>query len=196
MNKFAQIISVIFHPAILIIFLPFFIIYGQTLNIVYAFKWQIISSCFVFFVGVMVWVGEKRGIFSDADLSKRKERGKFYSIVGIILTAYIILVVVLEGILSTPVIIGFGGLLTILIFSFFNHIFKISVHSGAAAAFASTLGILYGFYVFMIVVWVLPLVIWARLVLKKHTLGEALSGSLIGGIITIVTYFVGRSLMF
>lgn len=193
MISFAKIVSIIFHPAILILLLPFLIVYRQTENSLYAVKWQMFSSLFVFLAGFLVLLGERRGIFSDSDLSKRKERGRFYVMVIVLLTFYILIVVLLKGLLIAPVFIGFGALFGVLIFTMLNHFFKISVHTGASCAFVITVGILYGINAFFAVIWILPLIIWARLKLKEHTLWEAVSGATLGGLITIVTYFIGKS---
>lgn len=192
---FARFISIIFHPAILILLLPFLLIYRQTGSGFYAIKWQVFSSLFVFLAGFLIYIGERVGVFSDADVTKRKERGKFYAIIGSIVVLYIFIVIVFKGILFVPVIIALGVLFGVLLFSLINHVFKISVHSGVACAFAITIGILYGVNTFFAVIWILPVVLWSRITLKKHTLVEALSGAFLGGFITVVTYFVGKSLL-
>lgn len=192
---FAKFISTIFHPAILILFLPFLVIYRQTGSSIYAIKWQIFSSIFVFLGGFLLYLGEKMGVFSDEEISKRTERGKFYGIISSITILYIAIVIVFKGLLFVPVIIALGVLLGVLIFSLVNHVFKISIHSGVASAFVMTVSLLYGTNAFLAAIWILPVVVWARLVLKKHTFIEALSGALVGGVITIGTYFIGKSLL-
>lgn len=192
MIYFAKLVSIIFHPAILIFLLPFLVVYRQTASSLYALKWQMFSALFVFLAGVLVFAGERIGIFSDSDLTKRKERGKFYAIISAIIVLYIAIVIILKGILFAPVVIAFGVLFGVLLFTLLNHLFKISIHSGAACAFVISLGILYGINMFFAVVWIVPLMVWARLVLKKHTLIDAISGGLLGGTITIATYLIGK----
>ena len=93
MIYFAKAVSIIFHPAILILFLPFLVVYRQTESSFYALKWQIFSALFVFLAGLLVFLGEAAGVFSDSDLTKRNERNKFYTMVIILLALYIVAVV-------------------------------------------------------------------------------------------------------
>jgi len=189
---FAKVVSVVFHPAILILLLPFLVVYRQTESSFYALKWQMFSALFVFLAGLLVYLGEKYGIFSDSDLSKRNERNKFYAMIIILLLLYMGVVVFFEGDLSMPVIIGFGALFGVVLFGIINHVFKISLHSGVACVFVITVGILYGINAFFATIGIVPLLIWSRLALKKHTLLEAISGGLLGGTITIATYIIGK----
>lgn len=193
--NFARFVSIIFHPAILILLLPFLVIYRQTESGFYAVKWQVFSSLFVFLAGFLVYLGERVGIFSDADISQRGERNRFYLMITALTVLFIAIVVLLKGILFAPVVIAFGVLFGVSIFAILNHVFKISVHSGVACAFVITVGMLYGLNAFLAVIWILPAVLWARLILKKHTLKDALLGAFLGGFITILTYFIGRSLL-
>lgn len=189
----ARLVSVIFHPAILILLLPFLVIYSLTESSTYAVKWQIFSSFFVFLAGLLVYIGERIGIFSDADVTKRKERGKFYAIISSVLVLYISIVIILKGILFAPAIIAFGVLFGVLLFSLLNHVFKISIHSGVACAFTISVGLLYGKSAFFATIWIVPLLIWSRLALRKHTLLEAISGGLLGGTIAAATYSIGKN---
>lgn len=193
MIYFAKLVSIIFHPAILILLLPFLVVYRQTESGLYALKWQMFSAFFVFLAGFLVFLGEHFGVFSDSDLTKRNERSKFYTMVIVLLLLYIATVVFFKGIFSPFVIIAFGTLFGLVLFTIANHFFKISIHSGTACAFVISLSILYGINIFFAVVWIVLLVVWARLVLKKHTLIEAISGGLLGGAITIATYLIGKN---
>lgn len=193
MIYFAKVVSVVFHPAILILLLPFLVVYRQTESSLYALKWQMFSSLFVFLAGVLVYLGEKSGVFSDPDLTKRNERNKFYAMSIILLLLYIGSVVFFKGIFSLFVVIALGLLFGVVLFAIANHFFKISIHSGVISGFVISLGILYGINIFFVVVWIAPLMIWARLILKKHTLIEAISGGFLGGTITIATYLIGKN---
>lgn len=195
MIHFAKLVSIIFHPAILILLLPFLVVYRQTESSLYAIKWQMFSAIFVFLAGLLVFLGEQLGVFSDSDLTKRKERSKFYTMAIILLLLYIGSVVFFKGIFSPIVIIAFGTLFGVVLFTIANHFFKISIHSGTVCAFVISLGILYGINTFFAVVWIAPLMIWTRIILKKHTIYEAISGGSLGGIVTLVTYVIGKNFL-
>jgi len=192
---FAKLVSVVFHPAILILLLPFLVIYRQTAGSFYAMKWQIFSSLFVFLAGFLVYLGERVGVFSDADISKRPERDKFYLMITILTVLFMAIAIILEGIIFVPVIIAFGVLFGVLLFAALNHILKISIHSGVMCTFVVTMGLLYGINAFFATIWILPLVIWARVVLKKHSFKDAFWGAFLGAGITLGTFFIGRGLL-
>lgn len=194
-DRLARLVSIVIHPAILILAMPFLVVYRQTESSFYALKWQIFSAGFVLFAGFLVLLGERLKIFSDSDLSKKGERYRFYTMVSILVILYIAIVVFLKGIFFPFVIIGFGALFGITLFAIANHFFKISMHSGAVCAFVISVGILYGANALLAIVWIVPFMIWARIRLKKHTIMEAFSGGALGGIIALVTFLVGRRLL-
>lgn len=193
MITIAKVVSILLHPALLILLMPFLVVYKQTENSIYALKWEIFSAFFVFLAGILVFFGERSGVFSDADLTKRNERYKFYLMVITLLLLYIAVVVFFKGIFSPFVIIALGTFIGVIIFTIANHLFKISIHSGVVCALVMSVGILYGLNAFFAIVWIVPLMIWARVVLKRHTIAEAISGGTLGGLITVLTYFVGRN---
>lgn len=192
MILFAKLVSLVFHPAILILILPFLVVYKQTESSLYALKWLLFSAFFVSLAGILVFFGEKIGVFSDADLTKRNERYKFYISISILALFYIAIVVYLKGITTPLAIIAVGALIGVFLFALLNHFFKISMHSGVVCAFVISVFVLYGVKTFFSIVLIAPLTIWARIVLGKHTLAEAISGGLLGGMIALVTFLIGK----
>src|SRR3989344_8626010 len=118
-KSIAKLISIIFGPVVLIVLLSFLVAYKETGDSIYALKWQIFSSLFVLASGILVYLGEWIGIFSDPE-KKRKEREKFYKLVIMLLSVYIVFVVFDRGFLSVPIIVGLGALSGVFLFSFFN----------------------------------------------------------------------------
>lgn len=188
----AIIMSYIFHPVIFILLIPYFLIYHQTGNFFYALKWELFSSIFIF-LGVAIILFEKwRGIFSDFDLSKREERWKFFAIVFAPIMLYFLASIFIKGLFFSTSIISIGILLALILFVVANRFIKPSIHAAVACAYVISVAILYGPIAFFITFWMVPVVIWSRLHLKKHTGNELFVGGIIGTLITLLTFIVGK----
>ena len=146
-------------------------------------------------IGIFLFfIGRFRGTFSDEDVSVRKERFKFYVLLYSLGFIYFILSLFLKGIFFPLSIISFGIILGILIFNLVNYRLKASIHTGFACAFIITASILWGGNNFLKVIWILPLVIWSRLFLKKHSIKEVITGGLLGSALTFVTFLLTKFL--
>lgn len=190
-NVLAKIISYIFHPVLFVILMPYLLIYRQTTNISYALKWEIFSLAFIFFGILLVVLGKTRGVFSDFDLSKREERWKFYLLVFTPIFVYFIISLFIKGIIFSATIISMGIIVAVILFAIANKFLKPSIHTGVACAYVISMAILYGHIAFFVTFWTIPVIIWARLTLKKHTINEVLIGGIIGTVITLFTFWAG-----
>lgn len=188
----ATILSYIFNPVIFFLLMPYLLIYKQTTSISYALKWELFSLLFIFFGIILVFLERRRGIFSDFDLSKREERWKFFSISLAPLGLYLLSSIFLKGIFFSTTLISLGIIGGLILFAFFNRFLKPSIHTGVACAYVLTVAILYGPIAFFVSFWMVPVIIWARLRLKKHTFNEVLVGGIIGTSITLLTFFAGK----
>lgn len=192
MRRFAEFISLIFHPVTLCLFVPFLIVYRQTESGFYALKWVIFSSLFIGAGIIMFLIELIRGSFSDFDLTGREERYKFYTFCLILALCFFVSTVFFKGLSSPLSIIAFGIILGIALIDVVNHYTKASIHVGVVSAFIFTVSILYGFTFFSILIWILPLTMWARVYLKRHTIKQAIIGGGVGFFIALITLVVGR----
>lgn len=188
----AVLLSYLFHPVIFVLLIPYFIIYRLTTSITYALKWEIFSSIFIFLGIVLVLLEKRRGIFSDYDLSKREERWKFFVIVLTPIVLYFLASIFIKGLFFSTTIISLGIILALLLFVLANKFVKPSIHTGVACAYVISIALLYGPLAFFVTFWMVPIVIWARLSLKKHTVNEVFVGGIIGTIITLLTFIIGK----
>ncbi|QQG41055.1 MAG: hypothetical protein HYV37_01885 [Candidatus Levyibacteriota bacterium] len=192
MKYFAEIISFIFHPVIFFLIMPILIVSRYSQNSMSVLKWEAFSALFVAIAVTIVLIGRRRGIFSDCDLSKKEERYEFYFLILIFGVIYIAVSLFFKGIFYPMSIIAVGIVFGIGIFDFLNRFVKTSNHVAVASAFTTAIFILYGVYSFLIVSWIVPLLAWARLRLRKHTINEAIIGVILGIGIALLTFFVGR----
>lgn len=190
----AEIFSFLFHPVIFFLGMPFFVVYKTSHDQFYAFKWGFFSALFILCGVVFILWGKKVKMFSDIDLSNKNERAKFYSVSVILALVYFASSLFFKGISFPLSIIGFGILLGTLVFGLVNYRIKASIHAASSCAFAVSLGILYGPIAFLLAAIAAVLVIWSRLTLKRHTHAEASIGGILGIILTLIIFFIGKML--
>lgn len=192
MRNFAKLVSYIFHPVVFFFIMPFLVVYRQTANGTYALKWQVFTSSFIFVAILIVLLERWRGIFTDSDLSNKKEREKFYTLMWPLGFSYMAAAFFFKGIFFPLSIIAVGIVFGMLMFMLVTLFVRASIHTAVACGFVLSIGILFGQVAFLTVVWIPILVAWSRLVLTKHTLAEVIIGGALGVVITSLTFFVGR----
>ncbi|MBI2074309.1 MAG: hypothetical protein HYT83_00555 [Candidatus Levybacteria bacterium] len=194
MKLFARFFSFLFHPVLFFLIMPFFVIYKQTDSSLYAMKWVLFSSVFIIF-GVMIILFETiEGDFSDFDITKKEQRLKFYIILFALTITYLIASLMLKGVFFPLSIISLGIIFGIIVFAGVNRYIKASVHVAVSSAFVISMNILYGREMFLLL-WLIILISWARLYLKKHTISEVVCGGLLGIIITLSTFLIGVKML-
>lgn len=194
MNKifFAKLLSYIGSPLIFFLLMPYLIVYTQTRDSITAVKWSMFSAVFVGLGLLLVLIGKRRGKFSDLDLSNREERATFYLLLWPLLLAYLIASIVFRGVFFSLSIIAVGIVIGLLLFEVVNSRLKASIHMGVVTAFVLTIWVLFGLYHFLLFVWIIPLIGWSRIVLKRHTIQEVIAGCILGVIVTGVTFLIGK----
>ncbi len=190
----AQLISFLLNPVFFLSIIPFFVVYKYTGNPLYALKWEAFSFAFIVFGLLLLLFGRWRQIFSDFDLSKREERSRFYVILLLLAFSYFSTSLFFKGIFFPLSVVSLGMVLGVLAFTLVNNYVKASIHAASSMAFIVTIGILYDLEFIMWSFWMIPLVGWSRLHLKRHTLAEVVTGSVLGLSITLVTFLIGKIL--
>ncbi len=191
----AKLISILFNPVLFFFLMPYIIVYRQTTNVSSALKWLLFSSIFLVIAGVLLLVGRLRGVFSDQDLSVKEEREEFYIIALILAFSYLLISMMYKGLFFHLSIVSLGIFMGMLIFTFVNIYLKASIHMAVSCAFILSIAIFYGINTLIVLFWVLPLVAWSRLKLKKHTPKELLTGSILGAGITLLTFLIAKQIL-
>ncbi|MDD1775243.1 MAG: PAP2 family protein [Methanobacterium sp.] len=126
-----------------------------------------------------LWVKNKK---LEIDMPNKEDR--LYPLLWIILS-YLMGVVVLY-LMTAPAIITllmfcyFSNTLVVLVISLF---WKISIHSVGIAGPVAFLIYVFG-YPGLIFLVLIPLIMWSRLILKRHTLNQVIAGAILGFILT------------
>jgi hypothetical protein len=191
----AQVISFLFNPVLLLVFLPLLLVYRTTGDVVLALAWTGYTLIFLLTMIFFVIYGVHKKIFTDLDVSKRTQRPLLFVVSIVMSLVYLWGLSFLDGprILS---IVAFGFIISILIISVINTKLKVSFHVATVSALLFTMAIVYqGFYYLTLLL--IPLVGWARLRIKRHTLPETIVGGLFGILLSLGMYlFVHNMLKF
>lgn len=195
MKFFARFISWLFHPVIFALLLPFIIVYWQTADTFYAFKWMAFSSCFLILTLFIFYLVRPKEFFKDFDIYKREQRVGFYTISCIIALLYFLSAVYFKGIFFPLSALALGIVIGLVFLEIVNFYIKASIHVAVTCAFAILMGVLYGMPAFLFAIWIPMIVAWSRYTLNKHTPSEIFAGALFGSFVTGFTFFIGKLIL-
>ncbi len=161
---------------------------GQQLNTPQDWGWLLLF-CLLNIAAPVAYIVHllRRGELSDFHMRNRSERIKPMRMIPL----FLLLSWLIFQTSGAPVLyqaMALVGALQAVAMLFITLRWKISGHSAGAAAFSVLLWGLYG-VVAAPVLLILPLVIWARVTLKRHDMSQSLAGALLGGA-TVLAIFL------
>lgn len=184
----ARIISLISNPVLILIFLPFFLVYKTTKDLNAAWNWTLYTLVFITIFVLFVLIGVKKKIFSDIDVSKREQRPALY-FMGALLSVLYLYVLFLFQAPRILFITLFGIILGILITGLINIKIKASVHVAAISGLITSLSIIYkGYFLFLLIL--IFIIGWSRVKIKRHTVPEVIIGGILGSLLSLIMYFI------
>lgn len=195
-HTLAHYISFILHPFLFAFIIPFIVVYHATQDVEYGLQWTIFSVFFVLIGFIAFFILRPIDVLTDFDLSRRSKRPIFYSTALLFAVIYFIIAILFKGIFFPLSIVSIGVILGIVLFELVNFYVKASIHEGMISAFVITVGLLYGFTAFLAVMWMPFALGWSRLILKKHTRVEILTGGFLGSTIAIITFAIAHILIY
>lgn len=182
----ARFVSFVFNPLIILTFLPFFLVYKSTNNLNTALLWSVYTCVFLSVIAVFIFLGVRRKIFSDWDVSVRSQRPMLFSFFLILGSIYLLGLFLFHA-PRILFIVTISMLIGVLIVSAINRRIKASLH--VAIVSALILGVvlgLGGYYIFLLLL--VPLVGWSRVKMKRHTLSETMVGGIVGSLLLLGIY--------
>lgn len=182
----AKAISFIFNPLTVILFAPFILVYRTTHDVDAALYWSAYTLIFLMVLGLFVIIAVKKKIFTDLDISKREQRPLMFLISLLMISAYIISLFIFHGPFILYVL-AISSMLGVSFVSIINRRIKASVHMAAITALILPVAISFGQY-YLLLLFLIPLVGWARLKTKRHTMREVLVGATVGGLLSLSVY--------
>jgi len=184
-DRLARWISILFDSSVLSI--PIFLAFGWIDAGTIGLGWAILILIIVTGIPLAYLViGLRYGWVSDMEMTQRSERPRFIliSLSSDVLALLVLLFLHGPHLLSVIVLTYFCLAITMLTISRF---WKISLHMAGVGGFSTAL--LYVFGIPMLWVFLsLPLVAWARLHRRKHTLAQLVIGAIAGILVTILTF--------
>jgi len=192
-KKIAEIISLILDPLVVLMPVPFFLVFEKTGNLTMSIEWTVISAFFIFIYFLLVLIGIKFKIFSDLDISKREQRPEAFLLGIILIISYLICLFLLHA----PEILQIGTYALILgtvVITIANTFTKVSWHLAVLSAFLTGIALIEG-WEFLPGFILLPLLAWARIKTKNHTLLQTVLGSALGILTTIVIYVIVKYIL-
>lgn len=193
MIKFANIVSFLFGPMFILIPIPFILVSRFTGDYEYALKWTIFSYAFILSTAIFTALGVLFGVFSNFDVSKKEQRPLFFSFIAFMMSCYLFSLLILDG--PKILLIGFIAiLLGLTIIFFINKWIKASVHLATATSVFLFIGTVYKGYYFLFL-FLIPLLAWSRVKMKEHTPMETVVGTILGIMITLIVYVIGKQFL-
>ncbi len=188
-KRIAKLISNILNPFLVTIIIILLLSFESTSSTLGALKWSLIlialSILPVFSViFYLVQKGRLDGIF----VSARKPRTKIYWLAGAFSGAGCVILPYF-GAPSILVAIFVAGFSAVVIFMCINLWWKISLHTAFIAASVTMLVIVYGWLAAIAAV-LIPLMSWARIELKHHSLAQVAAGTLLAALIVVVVFYL------
>jgi membrane-associated phospholipid phosphatase len=183
----AHFISTVSNPPLVAI--PVFLVINYTL--LYNGDWLWFSVLSILFVSILpiitstLWIKRKK---LEVDMPKREDR--IYPLLMVILS-YIVGVLVLYTLgappLTTTLMIAYlNNTIVVLLFSLY---WKISIHAMGVAGPATAIIYLFG-WTGLIFSLLVPLVLWSRLYLKRHTPAQLIVGTVLGYLLTAIQIYL------
>lgn len=176
----AIVISRVFDPVVLI---PLMLGAAVIWSLINGLRWRFILLLlfidglipFLYFVHLL-----STKEISDWDTTLRQQRVRLYGFTVIVHAGGVLLALLLGKIILSKILLSFWFLAAI--FFLVTLRWKISLHTGVAAAGATFLALLFGpqwLWLFVLV----GLIGWARIKIKKHSPLQAAAGAILAGII-------------
>ncbi len=184
----AQIISFFFNPVMLLVFVPLFLVYKTSGDVISALAWTGYTMIFLIAMTFFVIYGVHKKFFTDLDVSRRTQRPLLF-LAGIFMS-----LVYLWGLffLNGPrilIVVTIGFITGVLLLAIVNTRLKVSFHVATVSAVFFSLAMVYQRY-YYITLLLIPVVAWARLKVKRHTLPEAIVGACFGVLFSLAIYIL------
>jgi hypothetical protein len=189
MDRLARWISILFDSSVLSI--PIFLAFGWIEAGASGLGWAILILVIVTGIPLAyLLIGRKRGWVTDMEMTQRSERPRFI----LVSLSSDVLAILLLGAIHGP------HLLIVIVLAYFclaimmltiSNFWKISLHMAGVGGFSIALLFVFG----LPSSWALlslPLVAWARLHRRKHTIAQLVAGAMVGALVTTLVFVCTR----
>jgi membrane-associated phospholipid phosphatase len=194
-DRFAEVISAVFHPFIVIIPTMLIAIIQQGNTLWQALFWTILAVCVVVLPLVfLIFFGVRSGRYSDPSISMREQRHSLYAVAGFFMVLLVAILVLGKAPLILTACLVSAVLATLVSFAINYRFTKLSLHSVGMAG-CTTVLILTVPALGIAMALFAPVVGWARIRLKHHTPLQILIGWMISALSVITVFHVFHLLL-
>ncbi len=188
-KRIANLTSNILNPFLVSLVLILLLSFESTSSVPDALKWSLISialSILPVFLVIIYLV--RNGRLDGISIRVRGQRTEIYWLAGACAGAGCF---ILHYFGAPPILVAIfvAGLSAVAIFMCINAWWKISLHTAFIAALITVLVILYGWLAAITVV-LIPLMSWARIELKYHSLAQVATGAPLAALIVVVVFYL------
>lgn len=193
MIALAQVLSFLFNPVMLLVFVPLLLVYKTTGDVILAMAWTGYTMIFLLAMTFFLIYGVHKNIFTDLDVSKRTQRPLLFGVSLVLCILYLAGLLFLNG-PQILLVVVLGIIISIVLVSLINTRIKLSIHVATVSALLFALAIVYqGFYILSL--FLIPVVAWARLKIKRHTLPETVVGGIFGIVLSGAIYLFIKGIL-
>lgn len=185
-SSFARYISLIFNPLILLVAVPFILLLKLGYGLHYTLLWTGYTFFFLAALAIFILDGVRKGVFTNMDVSKREQRPLLFKVCGGLALLYLAGIYFFDG-PQIIMVIGISILIGIVLTSIINTRLKASMHVATISALIFVASIILSGY-YLLLLFLIPLVAWARLKIHRHTLPETVVGGLLGVLLSLCIY--------
>jgi hypothetical protein len=171
----------------------FILAYLGTNNLRSALAWTVVAGVIILLLLIVVYYFVRKGKFSDLDVSTQQQRPLLFLLDFIFAAIYFSVLYILHA----PRTLFLGNIavfLAVAVLVIINKFIKSSVHMAILSG-ALTLFVLLGGTVYLWGFILIPILAWARLATKRHTLNEVITGTVLGVLVSGATFLIFQILL-
>jgi membrane-associated phospholipid phosphatase len=185
----AEIISWAFFPPLVATVFFVFLIFWYAADFSEGLKWVTYIAPFLIFLPLLFFaITYKLGWVDDLDLTNREDRPLYLVVFIFSLVAALAILFFLQAPLKFMVY-TLSGLIMTIITTIITLYWKISFHTAVTTSVVTAITILGGLR-FAPLLLLIPIIAWARITLKKHTLWQVIGGFLVALAVTEVVFYL------
>ena len=188
MNKFAKILSYIFDGTLISIPLIVIICLATVDNTAKALGWALLYLIFSMIIpSIYIHTLFRKKVINDLHIPDKEDRIKPLIITIVSNVAGLSILYVLKA----PLFLKAMSLIIIIstfVLGTITYFWKVSMHTAWITFIVVTFNVLFG-KLMLLLVPLIPIVGWARVRIKRHTVNQVISGSIISFLTSFLVYF-------
>lgn len=184
----AFVISALFSPYVTALVFIVLVSYNYSQNLSQFLPWMMTFLLFAIIIPgfYVLWLLESHQI-RDIHISDKNDRKIPFLVAGLSAVVGAILLYTL-GAARQVTVIGVAYAINVAGIALITQVWKVSIHTALFSAIATTAVILFGLHLWWLYLFLIPLA-WSRIHRRRHTIWQAVAGTLIAFVLTAATFW-------